>query len=85
MPSISNFKNKKGSFNNYNDIFFDKRTFKSLNKLHNSPEYQQNEMQINCIRKVLVENADVPEKLIDWLITSVKENVIMECKTTFTK
>lgn len=31
-------------------------------------------------KKVLIEHGDVPEKLLDWLISSVKENTIIEYK-----
>lgn len=43
-------------------------------------EYKQNQMQIDCIKKTLVKHSDVPEKLIDWLIESVRENTILEFK-----
>lgn len=58
----------------------DKTNSKALKKLMNNREYQQNKMQINCITKVLVEHADVPQKLIDWLIQSVQDNVVIEYK-----
>ena len=51
---------------------------KTFEELQNNPEYLQNQMQIGCITKVLVERADVPKKLIDWLIESVKENLKIE-------
>ncbi len=51
--------------------------FKSLNSSQRKKLYIQNEMQINCIKKVLVERAEVPEILIDWLIKSVEENVLL--------
>jgi len=44
-------------------------------------EYKQNQMQIDCIKKALVEHADVPEKLINWLIEAVRENTILELKS----
>lgn len=44
-----------------------------------SEEYLENQKQIDCISKVLIENADVPKKLIDWLIEAVKKNTIIEC------
>lgn len=47
---------------------------KKIEKIKNSEEYKQNQMQIDCIKKVLVEHGDVPEKLIDWLIDSVQRN-----------
>ena len=52
----------------------------SKNTLLNNEVYVQNKKQIECISKVLVEHADVPQKLIDWLIQSVRENTIIECK-----
>ncbi len=51
--------------------------FKSLNSSQRKKLYIQNEIQINCIKKVLVERAEVPEVLIDWLIKSVEENVLL--------
>ena len=48
------------------------------NTLLNNEIYVQNQKQIECISKVLVEHADVPQKLIDWLIQSVRENTIIE-------
>ena len=53
---------------------------KSINKLKKNPEYVQNQKQIECITKVLIEHADVPPKLINWLIESVKENATLEYK-----
>ena len=64
----------KNKFNNSNNEMY----FKILNKLKNSPEYKQNQMQINCITKILVEHADIPPKLINWLIDSVQKNVVLE-------
>lgn len=52
----------------------------SKNEFLNNEEYVQNQKQIECISKVLVEQADVPQELINWLIQSVKENTIIECK-----
>lgn len=51
--------------------------FKSLNSSQRKKLYIQNEIQINCIKKILVERAEVPEVLIDWLIKSVEENVLL--------
>ena len=51
----------------------------SKESLLNNEVYVQNKKQIDCISKVLVERADVPQKLIDWLIQSVRENTIIEC------
>ncbi len=44
----------------------------------NNNKYKQNQMQIDCIKKTLIERADVPEKLINWLIDSVREITILE-------
>lgn len=52
--------------------------FKSLEKVHETKEYKQNEKQIQCIKKVLIERAEIPEKLIDWLVEAVEENVALE-------
>lgn len=49
-----------------------------LNKVKESEEYKQNQMQIDCIKKVLIEHGDIPEKLIDWLIDSVRANAELE-------
>jgi len=43
-------------------------------------EYKQNQMQIDCIKKVLIKHTDVPETLLNWLIDSVKANTILEFK-----
>jgi len=50
------------------------------NNIKKNPDYIQNQKQIDCITKVLIERADVPPKLIDWLIESVQENVSLEYK-----
>lgn len=52
---------------------------KISNNLSNNEEYIQNQKQIDCISKVLVEHADVPQKLIDWLIECVRNNTKIEC------
>ena len=51
---------------------------KSLKEIQNTPEYKLNLMQIDCIKKVLVNNADVPEKLVSWLIEAVRSNTALE-------
>jgi len=62
-------------------IKFRKKSSKSpIKDINSNEEYKQNQMQINCIKKTLIEHADVPEKLINWLIDSVKENTILELK-----
>ncbi|MBQ3409158.1 MAG: hypothetical protein IJH12_08155 [Clostridia bacterium] len=50
---------------------------KKISKVKKTPEYIQNQMQIDCIKKVLIEHSDVPEKLIDWLIQSVEQNATL--------
>lgn len=52
-----------------------------LNTVYNSKQYIQNQEQINCISKILVEQADVPQKLVNWLIDSVKENTKLELQS----
>lgn len=59
--------------NNFYDSYFN-----SLSKVQKNKEYQLNKSKINCIKKALIEHADVPEQLIDWLIESVEENVALE-------
>lgn len=58
------------SFINKNDTH--KNYLKSINKI------EQNQKQIECITKVLVEHADVPQEIIDLLIDSVQENATLE-------
>lgn len=55
----------------------EKKYQEKLNKIKNSEEYLQNKMQINCIKKVLIEHGDVPATLLDWLIESVERNTIL--------
>lgn len=65
---------------------FSKKDYEKLiKKSSKSEDYKQNQMQIDCIKKVLIEHADVPETLINWLIDSVKENTILEFKETYKK
>lgn len=45
----------------------------------NNKEYLQNQMQIDCISRLLVEHADVPQQLINWLIEAVRDNTKIEC------
>lgn len=67
--------NKKNSKQkkNFEDVYFS-----SIENIKKKPEYIQNQMQIDTIRKVLIKNVNVPEQLIDWLIESVEENTAME-------
>lgn len=65
----------------YNTKIKDNKAYQNrLNKIKNSDQYKQNEMQINCIRNVLIEHSDVPAKLLDWLIESVEQNTILISK-----
>lgn len=57
-----------------------KAYLKKLNKIKNSEEYRKNEMQINCIKNVLIEHSDVPAMLLDWLIESVEQNTMLISK-----
>jgi len=50
------------------------------NEIEKSEEYIQNKKQIDCIKKVLIERANVPKKLIDWLIETVQENEKLKYK-----
>jgi len=45
-----------------------------IREIINSDEYIHNKMQIDCIKDVLVNHSDVPEKLVDWLINAVEKN-----------
>lgn len=51
---------------------------KNLVKIRQSPQYKENQKQIEIISKVLVENADVPQELVHKLIQSVQENASLE-------
>lgn len=68
----------KNTFFKFKNI--DEVNSNNLKKLRQTQEYKQNQMQIDCITKILIEHADVPPKLIDWLIESVKQNTTLECK-----
>lgn len=68
-------KKHENALTNINNLSSNMKTI--LNK---NVQYQHNEEQIKCIKKVLIEHGDVPEKLLDWLIFSVKENTIIEYK-----
>lgn len=57
-----------------NKISSNKLSLKIEKEFNNSQEYIKNQAQINCITKVLIENADVPPLLIDWLIDCVQKN-----------
>lgn len=65
---------KKESLNKkINEIYF-----QSIESVYNNPEYIQNKMQIDVIKKTLIEQTYASEKLIDWLIESVEENTAIE-------
>lgn len=66
----------KNTFFKFKNI--DEFNSNNLKKLRQTQEYKQNQMQIDCITKILIEHADVPPKLIDWLIESVKQNTTLE-------
>lgn len=51
---------------------------KNLAQIRQSPQYKENQKQIEIISKVLVENADVPQELVHKLIQSVQENASLE-------
>jgi len=69
------------SINSLRDDFY----FNSLDEVRNSEEYIQNQKQIDCITKVLIEHSDVPKQLVDWLIESVQENVALEYESYINK
>lgn len=54
--------------------------YKRIKKVKNSKEYLQNEMQINCIKDVLINHSDVPEELFNLLIDSVEKNTLLLSK-----
>lgn len=65
---------KKESLNKkINEIYF-----QSIESVYNNPEYIQNKIQIDVIKKTLIEQTYASEKLIDWLIESVEENTAIE-------
>lgn len=51
-----------------------------MSKANETEEYMQNQAQIDCIKKVLIEHVDVPPKLLDWLIQSVERNALISYK-----
>ena len=62
------------------NVVLNKANSDEINRFYTNEEYLQNQKQIDCISKVLVEHADVPKKLVDWLIESVRNNTKIECK-----
>lgn len=80
MLKIKPLKSTKNELNF--DALYAEFHSKAINEIHNLPEYQQNLMQIETIKKVLINNADVPEKLVVWLIESIKNNTVLEYTAT---
>ena len=56
---------------------------KAINNVLKCDEYLQNSMQIDTIKKVLVEHSDVPEELLDWLIDAVEKNTTLITKAKY--
>ena len=65
-------------------MYTDNRNNK-LSEIINSDEYIQNKMQIDCIKDVLVNHSDVPEKLVDWLIDAVEKNTTLVSEAKLSK
>lgn len=55
----------------------EKTYLNKISKIKSSEEYLQNQLQIKCIKDILINHADVPEKLIDWLIEAVEKNTAL--------
>ena len=55
-----------------------KDCFKTISRTKQLEEYEYNKKQIECISKVLIESANVPPLLIDWLIESVQKNTAIK-------
>lgn len=51
---------------------------KYLKKIRETSEYKKNKLQIDCIKKVLIEHAEVPGEIIDLLIETIEKNISME-------
>lgn len=62
------------------NVVLNKANSDEINRFFTNEEYLQNQKQIDLISKVLVEQADVPKKLIDWLIEAVRNNTKIEFK-----
>ena len=62
------------------NVILNKANSDEKNKFYTNEEYLENQRQIDCISKVLIEHADVPKKLIDWLIEAVRNNTKIECE-----
>lgn len=52
--------------------------FNSIEDIQKSDEYKKSVMQINCIRNILVDHADIPAEVLDNLIETVEEKVTLE-------
>lgn len=57
----------------------------ALKKLQRNENYINNQSQIEIIKKVLTDHAEVPTEIIDKLVLAVKENAIMEYKAEHSK
>lgn len=62
------------------NVVLNKANSDEINRFFTNEEYLQNQKQIDCISNVLVEHANVPKKLVDWLIDAVRNNTKIECK-----
>ena len=60
------------------DIY--KNIFKFKEKENQIKTYQKNKKQIDIITKILVDHADIPEEIINKLISCVEENTILANK-----
>lgn len=69
-------------FNKSKKISNKENNLKAIEKVKRSNEYQLNQMQIEIIKKLLVEHADVPQEILDTLISSVQKNVSLECNAS---
>ncbi len=49
-----------------------------MSNIKDIDNYRKNEVQINVIKKVLIEHCCVNESVIDTLVQAVKENTIIE-------
>lgn len=67
------FRKNEKSTETINDIYF-----KSINFIHKSPEYIQNQIYINNLKQIISRQAGISGNLIDWLIEYVEENTAIE-------
>lgn len=56
---------------------------KYIEEVLSSEEYKNNELQINTIKDVLINHSDVPEKLVNWLISAVENNTKLICEAEY--